>query len=97
MSPTSNPFRNELLKIGARLRLAELDKERTILLKILDAPEKDIEKARAIIASRKTRRYTKRNKEYWKKKFRVSGQALAGAVRAVGKSAKKVEAYLKDK
>ena len=36
-------------------------------------------------------------KEYWKKKFRVSGQALAGAVRAVGKSAKKVEAYLKDK
>ena len=36
-------------------------------------------------------------KEYWKKKFKVSGQALAGAVRAVGKSAKKVEAYLKDK
>ena len=36
-------------------------------------------------------------KEYWKKKFRVSGQALAGAVRAVGKSAKKVEAYLKDR
>jgi hypothetical protein len=36
-------------------------------------------------------------KEYWKKKFNVSGQALAGAVRAVGKSAKKVEAYLKDK
>ena len=36
-------------------------------------------------------------KDYWKKKFRVSGQALAGAVRAVGKSAKKVEAYLKDR
>jgi hypothetical protein len=36
-------------------------------------------------------------KEYWKKKFRVSGQALAGAVRTVGRSAKKVEAYLKDK
>jgi hypothetical protein len=36
-------------------------------------------------------------KEYWKKKFKVSGQALAGAVRAVGKSAKKVETYLKDK
>ena len=36
-------------------------------------------------------------KEYWKKKFKVSGQALAGAVRSVGKSAKKVEAYLKDK
>jgi hypothetical protein len=36
-------------------------------------------------------------KEYWKKKFRVSGQALAGAVRSVGKSAKKVEAYLKEK
>ena len=32
-----------------------------------------------------------------KRKFRVSGQALAGAVRAVGKSAKKVEAYLKNK
>ena len=36
-------------------------------------------------------------KEYWKKKFRVTGQQLAGAVRAVGKSAKKVETYLKDK
>ena len=36
-------------------------------------------------------------KQYWKKKFGVSGQQLAGAVRAVGKSAKKVEAYLKDK
>jgi hypothetical protein len=36
-------------------------------------------------------------KEYWKQKFKVSGQALAGAVRVVGKSAKKVEAYLKDK
>ena len=36
-------------------------------------------------------------KEYWKKKFRVSGQALAGAVRAVGSSSKKVEAYLKEK
>ena len=36
-------------------------------------------------------------KEYWKKKFGVSGQALAGAVRAVGKSAKKVEGYLKEK
>lgn len=36
-------------------------------------------------------------KQYWKKKFGVSGQALAGAVRAVGKSAAKVEKYLKDK
>jgi len=36
-------------------------------------------------------------KNYWKRKFRVSGQALAGAVRAVGKSAAKVEKYLKDK
>lgn len=36
-------------------------------------------------------------KSYWKKKFRVSGQALAGAVRAVGKSAAKVERYLKEK
>ncbi len=36
-------------------------------------------------------------KEYWKKKFDVSGQALAGAVKAVGKSASKVEKYLKDK
>lgn len=35
-------------------------------------------------------------KEYWKKKFRVSGQALAGAVRAVGRSSKKVEGYLKE-
>ena len=31
---------------------------------------------------------------YWKKKFGVTGQALAGAVRATGK---KVEAYLKGK
>ncbi|WP_349962418.1 DUF3606 domain-containing protein [Rhizobium sp. ZPR3] len=36
-------------------------------------------------------------KEYWKKKFDVSGQALAGAVKAVGKSAAKVEKYLEDK
>jgi hypothetical protein len=36
-------------------------------------------------------------KEYWKKRFKVSGQQLAGAVRAVGKSAAKVEAYLKDR
>ena len=36
-------------------------------------------------------------KEYWKKKFGVSGQALAGAVRAVGKSAAKVEKYLTEK
>jgi hypothetical protein len=36
-------------------------------------------------------------KEYWKKKFHVSGQALAGAVRVVGKSAAKVEKYLKEK
>ncbi|MFS8115801.1 DUF3606 domain-containing protein [Rhizobium jaguaris] len=36
-------------------------------------------------------------KEYWKKKFDVSGQALAGAVKAVGKSAAKVEKYLKDR
>jgi Protein of unknown function (DUF3606) len=33
-------------------------------------------------------------KEYWKKKFGVSGQQLAGAVRAVGKSVAKVEKYL---
>jgi hypothetical protein len=36
--------------------------------------------------------------DYWKKKFGVSGQALAGAVRATGSSSvKKVEAYLQDK
>jgi Protein of unknown function (DUF3606) len=36
--------------------------------------------------------------DYWKKKFRVSGQALAGAIRATGSSSvKKVEAYLKAK
>jgi len=34
---------------------------------------------------------------YWKNKFGVSGQALAGAVRAVGSSVKKVEGYLRDK
>ena len=36
-------------------------------------------------------------KEYWKKKFRVSGQQLAGAVRAVGKSVAKVTKYLENK
>ena len=36
--------------------------------------------------------------QYWKKKFKVTGQALAGAIRATGSSnAKKVEAYLKSK
>jgi hypothetical protein len=35
---------------------------------------------------------------YWKKKFDVTGQALAGAIRATGStSVKKVGAYLKDK
>ena len=36
-------------------------------------------------------------KEYWKKKLRVSGQQLAGAVRAVGKSVAKVTKYLENK
>jgi hypothetical protein len=35
--------------------------------------------------------------EYWKKKFDVSGQQLAGAVRAVGSSVKKVTEYLRGK
>lgn len=36
--------------------------------------------------------------QYWKKKFGVTGQALAGAIRATGShSAAKVEAYLKAK
>jgi hypothetical protein len=34
---------------------------------------------------------------YWKKRFKVSGQALAGAVRAVGPMVAKVEDYLKAK
>ncbi len=33
----------------------------------------------------------------WKKELDVSGQQLAGAVRAVGPMVKKVKAYLKDK
>lgn len=36
-------------------------------------------------------------KAYWKKRFKVSGQALAGAIRAVGPSVKKVEAYLRER
>ncbi|MGX1110560.1 MULTISPECIES: DUF3606 domain-containing protein [Bradyrhizobium] len=36
-------------------------------------------------------------KEYWKKKLDVSGQQLAGAIRAVGKSVAKVKKYLDDK
>jgi len=35
--------------------------------------------------------------EYWKKRFRVSGQALSGAVRSVGHMVKDVEVYLKEK
>ena len=35
--------------------------------------------------------------DYWKKKFDVSGQQLAGAVRAVGSSVKKVTEYLNKK
>lgn len=35
--------------------------------------------------------------EYWKKTLNVSGQQLAGAVRAVGTSAAKVRAYLEQK
>ena len=35
---------------------------------------------------------------YWKKRFGVSGQALAGAVRATGSSnVEKISAYLKEK
>ena len=34
---------------------------------------------------------------YWKERFEVSGQQLAGAVRAVGTSVKKVTEYLKNK
>jgi hypothetical protein len=36
-------------------------------------------------------------KAYWKKRFKVTGQALAGAVRVVGPSVKKVEAYLRER
>jgi hypothetical protein len=36
-------------------------------------------------------------KAYWKKRFKVTGQQLAGAVRSVGVSVKKVEQYLKEK
>jgi Protein of unknown function (DUF3606) len=39
----------------------------------------------------------KYEREYWKKKFGVSVQVLAAAVRVVGPSAEKVEHYLKDK
>jgi len=34
---------------------------------------------------------------YMKEKFGISGQALAGAIRAVGNSRKDVEKYLKEK
>jgi uncharacterized protein DUF3606 len=36
-------------------------------------------------------------REYWKQRFDVSGQQLAGAVRAVGVSVAKVEDYLAKK
>ena len=35
--------------------------------------------------------------DYWKKKLNVSGQQLAGAVRAVGPMVKKVKEYLRNK
>jgi hypothetical protein len=36
--------------------------------------------------------------QYWKNKFDVTGQALAGAIRATGSSdANKVQTYLKNK
>ena len=34
---------------------------------------------------------------YWKQRFGVSDQELEDAVRTVGSSVKKIEAYLKDK
>lgn len=34
---------------------------------------------------------------YWKKRFRITGQQIAGAVRAAGPMVKDVEAYLKEK
>ena len=36
-------------------------------------------------------------KDYWKKRLKVSGQQLAGAIRAVGPSVKKVEDYLRQR
>jgi hypothetical protein len=36
-------------------------------------------------------------KDYWKKRLKVSGQQLAGAIRAVGPSVKKVEEYLRQR
>ena len=47
----------------------------------------------------RTRINTKETYEvaYWKKKFNVSGQQLAGADRSVGPSVKKVAKYLSDK
>ncbi|WP_461330765.1 DUF3606 domain-containing protein [Bradyrhizobium liaoningense] len=36
-------------------------------------------------------------KEYWKKSFNMSGQQLAGAVRAVGTSVAKVKKHLSEK
>ncbi|MCP3476726.1 DUF3606 domain-containing protein [Bradyrhizobium sp. CCGUVB1N3] len=36
-------------------------------------------------------------REYWKKQLNVSGQQLAGAVRAVGPSVAKVKKYLSEK
>lgn len=35
--------------------------------------------------------------DYWKRRFRISGQQLAGAVRAAGHMVKDVDAYLKEK
>jgi hypothetical protein len=52
---------------------------------------------RGVPDSRTINMHEEWEKQYWKKKFGVSGQALAGAIKVVGKSAAKVEKYLKEK
>jgi hypothetical protein len=57
----------------------------------------DNQKNRGTPDSKRINMSQEHEKEYWKKTLGVSGQALAGAVRAVGTSAEKVRAYLKSK
>jgi hypothetical protein len=53
---------------------------------------KDVGKGDRIRAS-----LQKHEAQYLAKKFKISGQAAAGAIRAAGPSRSKVEAYIKEK
>jgi hypothetical protein len=62
MKPTS--LQSQLVKLGATVRLQSLNRERDILLRILDQKDDEV-KQKDIIKSLKKRKYTKRKKQHW--------------------------------